>query len=101
MAAYTGIEKFIFADMYLFFIKYMNIPDEPYYWDCCSKDMDMLRFKYKNHPFAEMILDSTYSQLRHKVKNLTMSPLDGQMSPMTHDEWEQYLDVVKRTKPFS
>lgn len=99
MAKYEGIEKFIFSDMYNFFLKYRAIPDEQYYWDCCAKDMEMLRFKYRGHPFAEMILDSTYSQLRHMVKNIPSSSLENG-AQMTHEQWEAYLSTAKQTPPF-
>lgn len=99
MAVYNGIEKYIFSDMYLFFLKYQGIPDEPYYWNCCEQDMKNLRFKYKNHAFAEMILDSTYSQLRHKVKNIPMHDSTGTVVH-SYDEWDKQLAIAKQTKSF-
>ena len=38
MAKYAGIERVIFSDLYNFFLKFKDIPDEKYYWDVLNGD---------------------------------------------------------------
>lgn len=89
-AKYTGIEKYMFSDIYNFFLKYKDIPNEEYYWEICIKDANGLRFKYKDHPLARGMINLTMSQLEHKICN---KPLDG----LSHDEWEENLAIAKQS----
>jgi len=89
---YLGIEKYIFSDVYNFFLKYKDMPNENICWEVCLKDAEILYFKYKDHPFVRTMVTATISQIEHKVCN---KPLLG----LTHEEWEQNLEIAKQT-PF-
>lgn len=92
MAKYTGIEKYIFSDIYLFFLKYKDIPNEDYYWSMCISDANLLRFKYKNHPFACAMINATMNQLEAIINK---KPIAG----ISREDWETQLSVAKNT-PF-
>lgn len=92
MAKYMGIEKYIYSDAYVFFLKYKDIPNEDYYWEKCIEDAKLLIFKYKEHPFARQMITATIDQLDHTI-NKTL--LNG----YTHEQWEQLLSLAKNT-PF-
>lgn len=94
MAKYIGIEKYIFSDIYNFFLKYKDIPNEDYYWECLVQDSRILLFKYKNHPLCKEMLLATMTQLEHKIGG---KPSGG----FTHEQWEMRLEVAKSGKPFS
>lgn len=94
MAKYLGIEKYIFADIYNFFLKYKDIPNEDYYWECLVQDSKILMFKYKNHPLCKDMLLATMEQLEHKIG---CRPRKG----LTHEQWEETLTVAKNGKPFN
>ena len=91
---YNGIEKYIFSDLYLFFLKYKDIPDNDIYWETCISDARVLNFKWKNHPFARALIADTMSQLEHIIKHTT---LDG----YTREQWEVILQLPKEGKPFN
>lgn len=91
-AKYEGIEKNIFSDVYLFFLKYKDMSNTDICWEVCLQDAKMLNFKYKDHPLARTMVSATLSQLEHIVNH---KPLNG----LTHDEWEKALEVAKKT-PF-
>lgn len=83
---YNGIEKYIFSDIYNFFLKYKDVPNEDYYWKCIKDESNILCAKYKNHPFARKMIVETILQLEHVI---TGRKLDG----MNHDEWENKLEA--------
>lgn len=91
---YTGIEKYIFADAYNFFLKYVNVPNDDYYCECCVADAKMLIFKYKDYPLAFNMIMSIVEQLEFKHMNRTMSG-------MTYEEWEKYIGDYKNASAFS
>lgn len=94
MAKYNGIEKYIFSDMYLFFLKYKDIPNDEYYWNACLEDAKMLMFKWKNHPFAQGMLSQTLNQLEHVVSGRPLNEL-------SREQWEETLVVAKEGKAFN
>ena len=89
MAKYVGIEKYIFADVYNFLLKYKDIPNEDYYWDCCVKDAHIITFKYKNHPLCVEMVASVLTQLQHIV-------CKTDVGGYTREQWEEMLAVVKK-----
>ena len=88
-APYAGIEKYIFADVYNFFLKYKDIPNEDYYWECCVNDAKILCFKYKEHRLARSMITSVLEQLEHKVGN---KPYKG----LSHEQWEENLNIAHK-----
>lgn len=94
MAKYTGIERVIFSDLYNFFLKFKDIPDEKYYWDVLNGDANILKFKFKDHPFASKMIDLTVEQLTHIIKKTEITDTRGRKT-LTHEQWEKELEVAK------
>ena len=86
---YDGIERYIFADIYNFFLKYKDVPDEEYYWECLMQEARIINFKYKDHPMARSILVSTITQLEHVIAGKLREGL-------THEQWEQKFDIAHK-----
>jgi hypothetical protein len=86
---YDGIERQMFSDAYLFFLKYKDMRNEDYYWECCIQDARILCFKYKNHQLIRDLLSATINQLEHKVSGKLMNGL-------THEQWE--VEVPKEQR---
>lgn len=86
---YNGIERYIFADVYNFFLKYKDMPNEDYYWENCLNDSQMLYFKYKNNPFARAMLSSTINQLEAKITGKLQAGL-------TYEQWDEQLKLAKK-----
>ena len=91
---YTGVEKYIFSDVYNFFLKYANIPNQDYYWEHCVADAKILCFKYRNYPLARKMVMNVLEQIEFRVCNRV---IDNK----TYQEWEEYLGDYKNNKPFS
>jgi hypothetical protein len=89
MTKYEGIERYIFADMYNFFLKYKDMPNTDYYWEQCIGDSKILMFKYKNHPLAREIMSATIFQIEHTVKGTIIDNY-------TREEWEEKLKVAHK-----
>ena len=81
---YDGIERYIFADVYNLFLKYKNMTNDEYHWECVNDDAKALYQKYKNHRLAREMIVATLTQLEHK---LTGRVRDG----LTHEQWEEKL----------
>ena len=82
---YLGIERYIFADVYNFFLKYKDtMPNDDIQWEKCTIDAQKLRDKYKGHPLACNMIMNTLEQLEHKSCNI---PAGG----FVHEHWEQLL----------
>lgn len=86
---YNGIEKYIFADVYNLFLKYKDVPNEDYYFECLMKDAQTLNFKYKNHPLSKSLIISTINQLEHVI---TGTPING----LTHEQIEEDLKIAHK-----
>lgn len=86
---YTGIERYIFSDVYNFFLKYKDIPNEDYYWEKCLEDAQMIYFKYKNNPFARALVINTINQLEAKITGVMQ---DG----FTYEQWETQLKSARK-----
>lgn len=81
---YDGIERYMFADVYNFFLKYKDMPKSDNNWEKCIAESKLLAFKYKNHPLATSMIASTIVQLEHII--------NGRLQRgNTHDEWEKLL----------
>ena len=89
-----GIEKYIFSDVYNFFLKYVNIPDIDEYWENCINDAKEITSKYKNYTLARRMVTDVLEQLEFKICG---KPLGGK----TYEEWEAYIGNYKELKPFS
>lgn len=87
---YSGIEKYIFADVYNLFLKYKDIPNEDYYWECLTDEARIINFKYKDHPLARAMVVATILQIEHKVSGRLREGL-------THEQWEAKLDLAHKT----
>lgn len=94
MAKYDGIERVMFSDIYNFFLKFKDIPDDSYYWGVLNNDAKILKFKFKDHPFATKMIDATVEQLTHIIKKTELSDTRGEKK-MTHEQWEEALEVAK------
>ena len=81
---YEGIERYIFADVYNFYLKFKDMENTDANWEKCISESKLLAFKYKNHPLATSMLASTTIQIEHSVNGRL---LKGK----SHDEWEQLL----------
>ena len=88
-APYYGIEKYIFADVYNFFLKYKDMPNEDYYWEKCIGDAKLISFKYKEHRLARSMVNSIIEQLEHKICDKTYKGL-------LHEQWEKNLESVHK-----
>ena len=86
---YNGIERYIFADAYSFFLKFKDMDNTDYNWDLCVKEGNLLYFKYRNHPLARGVISSAIMQLEHIVGNKT---IDG----LTHEQWEDALSIAHK-----
>lgn len=86
---YSGIEKYIFSDVYVFFLKYKDMPNTDYNWECCIHDAQLLYLKYQNHPLARAIVTDTIDQISHVVKNT-------RLCGYSHEEWEKILTASHR-----
>jgi hypothetical protein len=93
MAKYTGIEKYIFSDVYNFFLKYSEIPNQDEYWEQCVRDAKLLTFKYHEYPLAKHMVINTMEQLEFKICG---RPLDG----YTYEQWNAILGDYQNMKPF-
>lgn len=86
---YDGIERYIFADLYNFFLKYKDMPNTDYYWQICLDDAKVLRFKYMEHPVVTGMIAQVITQIEHKVTGRTLSNL-------SHEQWEEKLKLAKK-----
>lgn len=86
---YNGIEKFIFADVYNLFLKYKDVPNQDYYFECLVKDTKMLNFKYKNHPLAKSLIVETVTHLEKVI-------LGKEINGHTREEWEEMLNLAHK-----
>ena len=91
---YTGVEKYIFSDIYNFFLKYANVPNQDYYWEHCIADAKILCFKYKNYPLAKRMITDVLEHLEFRICGRVLDH-------KTYQEWEEYLGEYKNSKPFS
>ena len=81
---YNGIERYVFADVYNFFLKYKDMNNTDSNWEKCIAEGNLLAFKYKNHPLATSMISSTIVQIEHIVNGRL---LRGN----SHKEWEELL----------
>lgn len=95
MAKYDGIERIIFSDIYNFFLKFKDVPDENYYWDILYNDAKILTFKFKDHPFATRMINDTIEQLTHVIKKTKISDTKGTKT-LSREEWERELEIAKK-----
>lgn len=86
---YNGIERYIFADIYNFFLKYKDVPNEEYYWECLMQESRIISFKYREHPMVRSLLVATIVQLEHVISG---KPIEGR----THEQWEERLDIAHK-----
>ena len=86
---YDGIERYIFADAYNFFLKYKDVPNDEFYWEKIIADAKMLSFKYKDHPMLRGILGDVMNQLEHVIN-------DKPLNKLTHEEWEKKLSLAHK-----
>jgi hypothetical protein len=89
---YLGVEKYIFADVYNFFLKYKDIPDNDYYWQCCVNEAKQISMKYKNYPLAMNMINNVLEQLEFKRSSKNII-LGGN----TYKEWEIILGDYRNT----
>lgn len=94
MNKYTGVERFIFADVYNLFLKYQDMKDFGDYWQTLENDVKMLKFKYHNYPLAVNMLDEMYKHIKFKVKGTRLNGAN-------YFEWEEKLGNYKSLSTFS
>lgn len=83
---YNGMEKYIFADVYNFFLKYKDIPNNDEYWNACRLDAQMLVEKYKMNYMAKEMMITTLHQLEHKICGTILSGY-------SYKQWEDLLGI--------
>lgn len=86
---YDGIERYIFADAYNFFLKYKDIPNQDSYWEACINDAKRMYVKYKEYQFAREIITATMNQLEFIINK-------GKSKNYTREQWEQLLDTAHK-----
>lgn len=87
---YNGIEKYIYSDVYRFFLKYKDCPNTDNTWESIIKDGDSLYKKYQAHPLASKMVMCTMDQLEHII---TKKAAKG----FTREEWEVKLKSAKES----
>jgi len=60
---YTGIEKYIFYDVYNFFLKYRFTENNSYNWEHLTADAKILAFKYHDYALAQDLTTAAVAQL--------------------------------------
>lgn len=86
---YNGIERYIFADLYNFYLTYRCMPDLDMSWEACLAKADALNKKYKNHPLARAILTEIINLLDAEIHHKPIRSKNG--IELTHDNWEKLL----------
>lgn len=91
---YMGIERNIFSDGYLYFLKHKDKPNTDEAWESIIEDANKLYAKYKKYPFAREIFSSVVTQLEFKIKGVNTK---GE----TYDNWDKYLGDYKNFTSFN
>ena len=81
MEKYNGIERYIFSDVYKFFLKWHEMPNTNDAWNSCIDDGDALVKKYAKHPLVRQLMQATMDQITSKV---TGRPLEG----LSYSQWD-------------
>lgn len=91
---YTGIEKYIFSDVYNFFLKYRFTENNSYTWEHLMADAKILAFKYHDYALAQDLITATVAQLEFII-------CGTKIKQKTYEEWEQTIGDYKNMKPFN
>ena len=83
---YNGIEKFIFSDIYILFLKYKDMENTDINWNNCINETESLNKKYKYHPLCVSMTLSITDQLSHIVGH---SKLLG----FSREQWEKAIQT--------
>ena len=97
MKKYEGFEKYLFTDTYNYFLKYQNMKlndwNKTDVLSNLERDCNSLVFKYKDNPYASMIVKCTFEQLFNYI-------VYGCEAATTREQWEEKLEITKNSKPF-
>lgn len=93
---YTGIEKYIFADTYNFFIKYKDITGTDKEWEDCIARAEEIRIKYKDYPLARTILNEVLHIIECEKNDLPIKACTG--LSLKHEQWEELIKNGSITK---
>ena len=91
---YTGVEKYIFSDVYNFFLKYRFTENNSETWECLLADAKVLAFKYHDYAFAQDLIKDTVGHLEFII-------CGTKIKQRTYNEWEYILGDYKNMKPFN
>ncbi len=86
---YYGIEKYIFSDVYLFFLRFKDMYDTDHNWEICTREANELYKKYKDNPFLKDMVSITMLQLESRVS--------GRISGgKTAEQWDDILKEIRK-----
>lgn len=95
---YNGFEKYLFTDTYNYLLKYksIRITDgvRQNVLENLERDCKSLQFKYKDNPYAFMLVAATFEHLYNGI-------VYGMEGGICLADWEEKLQVAKNSKPFS
>jgi len=91
---YTGIEKYIFSDVYNFFLKYRFCENNSETWEHVIADAQILAFKYHDYVLAQDMLTATIGQLEFII-------CGTKIKQKTYEQWEETVGDYKSMKPFN
>ena len=86
---YEGIERYIFADLYNFYLAYKDMKDTDENWENCLKKADTLNKKYKSHPLARTVITEIINLLDSEIHHKPLKSRNG--IELTHENWEKLL----------
>ena len=87
---YNGIERKLFADVYNFFLRYKDMPNEESTFDVIAKESSELAKTFCNHPFAIAMITATVTQLEHKI-------VGSETKGHSYVKWEEIIKHWEKT----
>jgi hypothetical protein len=81
---YTGVEKYIFSDVYTLFLRFKDMADTDIAWQAYLREADALCVKYKGNRLLREMISSITCQIEHRLRNTTVNGL-------TYDQWEKVI----------
>ena len=86
---YDGIERYIFADLYTFYLKYKNMVNSDANWENCINNAEELRNKYKDYPLCRTLLSEILNLLECELHKKPIISKNG--IGLLHEDWEKLL----------
>lgn len=86
---FNGIEKYVFADVYVFFTKYVDGDGSDTYWKNCVEEGRKLCKKYQDFKLCVDMIVATLSDLEFKISG------NKDKTGRTYKDWEILLLTKK------